>query len=764
MSEAEQIHAFCSALLGGPDGRGDDRLSGLRAYLWTITGETKRTRWERADDPDTIASASAHLAEGQPHTAQHIYLGTGLLAAADVDEMGRNAPYKRARNDTVSGLFALCVDIDIAGGVHTSKPYPPTVDDARRIWEAVPLAPTVLVHSGNGLQVWWAFAEPWLIEDGDDPAVVRDAMYDLARQWSATLRYHAHRLGGWQIDSTFDLARVMRVPGTLNVRGEHVTRARILEIDPDARHEIDDFRNALADPAEIERHAAGTGMPGGMVKELPGVDLMAVWRRATALKEQGYTPPWLATRLQFEPGSALEGVWEGHKTTSGDSSASGVDASLARLLFNTGKVTPEQVAEAIMCRRLRAGDLTALRKVDPRRRRDYIVTTVLRMQDNAAKAAAKRGDVLRQAEAMHERAAALRVPEPGAVEDDPATIEDVALDVIEHGEYPSPETVLRNATARVKAEHRPDGEPAANGDRPAVPPPPPVSAPPSIRRVQYREPRAIDAAASIWSERHPDAVTAMDSLSNLLFTDPYRKAGLEVFALEFRDYGENQRGRLILRVPTNFAWPGGDPPAMYRPGRPLYCDWYRRPAFDVPKGYRTSLIYDVQIPARPIEGKKEEWQAVIDMCVPYWRRDSSGSDIVVQMHEWLTEFLTGHAATTREEVAADHRRAWLADHGNWGADGPPLLWINQAAFLDFVARQPGGVQGRNARPLLGYLDVTAGRPWISGMDGRKRRSGWLKVSPDQFDREEWARVLEVAQDALLSEERRGLHVVGGEQS
>jgi len=44
MSAAEQIERFCSVILGvGPDGSGDDRLSGHMVYVWTLPD--KRTRW-----------------------------------------------------------------------------------------------------------------------------------------------------------------------------------------------------------------------------------------------------------------------------------------------------------------------------------------------------------------------------------------------------------------------------------------------------------------------------------------------------------------------------------------------------------------------------------------------------------------------------------------------------------------------------------------------------------------------------------------------
>src|SRR5512145_1511768 len=225
MSDSGQITTFCSELLGGPDGHGDDRLDGLYCYLWSITSaETKRTRWLRAEDSDAVATAAIKLAHDQPDQIAHVYLGTCLVDEATVVAMGQDAWARRATNDTAAGIMALCVDIDIAGPVHTSKPYPPDLGAAKSIYAAVSLAPTMVVQSGNGLHVWWVLAEPWLCRDAADPEAERAVIAQLVEDWSSTLRFHAARLGNWKIDSTFDLARVMRVPGTLNVRPGGTTR------------------------------------------------------------------------------------------------------------------------------------------------------------------------------------------------------------------------------------------------------------------------------------------------------------------------------------------------------------------------------------------------------------------------------------------------------------------------------------------------------------------------------------------------------------
>jgi hypothetical protein len=80
----------------------------------------------------------------------------------------------------------------------------------------MPVNPTILVHTGHGLQAWWLFHEPWIFEDGE-----REEAQAMIRGWQS----HMARLAGdrgWVVDATHDLARLMRLPGTVNNKSEPV--------------------------------------------------------------------------------------------------------------------------------------------------------------------------------------------------------------------------------------------------------------------------------------------------------------------------------------------------------------------------------------------------------------------------------------------------------------------------------------------------------------------------------------------------------------
>lgn len=105
------------------------------------------------------------------------------------------------------------VDLDVNGSPVRGSDEP--VSGHAPSWEAAVEAafalawPTFAVASGYGLQPWW------LLEDGGY------AMHNAAEQERGRRLVHGlqRRLAydaGWKVDSTADLARVMRVPGTVN--------------------------------------------------------------------------------------------------------------------------------------------------------------------------------------------------------------------------------------------------------------------------------------------------------------------------------------------------------------------------------------------------------------------------------------------------------------------------------------------------------------------------------------------------------------------
>lgn len=753
MTDAEQIRRFCSALFGGPGGDGDDRLADLYvAAAWSLPG--RETRWRRGDDLGAIASAITELADAQgtPGGPTGIYIGPGMTRV----DKGR---FKRAKANDVVAIPGLWADIDIAGGVHESKPYPPDFEAAVALANAPGVVPTAIIRTGHGIQAWWLFPEPFVIETDDDLEAEQGKLAAISQDWNSTLRYHAQRLGQWKIDSVFDLARVLRVPGTMNLKlADDPRPAEIHELDERRRYELDELTELFADRDVLDSYTPVAR--GRKVIELAGLDLGQMWARVNSApyRERRYTPEWLETVLEID-GSAgpLSLAWAGNRADLHNDESS-YDASVVRILADYGFSLDHQV-EAMMCRRLRSGQ--KVDKVDPRIRTDYISRT-LEFVATQAKRTEKIKTIELDRDAAFESAAGGKLaatvyvePEPDPADYVPAdepppegaklaedTFPDYVEAVLEHGDnVMSKEDRLLAAMFQIEDEHNVPDE-ARQPPAKEVPKPLPPAPDPSV---------ADDDGA--WGYRSEDMVAHMEALSELLIPEAYLRQGFEVWRLERLDQGDAARGRLGLKIPTDYDWPQSNRPEQYRVGRPLFSDWHKRGDYSTPRGFRTALTVDCLIPALPV-GDKERWSALIDRLVPYWLRDSTGSDMASSVHGWLLDYLLDHPATPFEVEAVDMRKPFLAEHRNWGADGVPDILFSLDPFLKYVATRPGGPTGRMARDVLKYLHVARTRPRMTDGKGKVSRGAWYLIEEPEFTASEWRIVVGIAQDAQLSRRDR----------
>lgn len=140
-------------------------------------------------------------------------------------------------------LPGLWADLDLAGPGHKAPAagLPLLEDEAagRGIVSHLP-EPTLWVHSGGGLYPWWLFDEPHVI--GDDLAEVEK----LSTAWHENITRTAADCG-WHVGGTGDLARVLRMPGTVNRKEGGERPCRILE-QGGPRYSLDELRAALPTP------------------------------------------------------------------------------------------------------------------------------------------------------------------------------------------------------------------------------------------------------------------------------------------------------------------------------------------------------------------------------------------------------------------------------------------------------------------------------------------------------------------------------------
>ena len=203
---------FLSALWG------DDHLDHFLC-IWTPAGKISNYF-------KSIELAAKHCqqlaAEGKD-----AYMGVALAP----EEYG---PNRRLQAQYAAGIPGLWLDIDYQDEAHSKANLPESQEAALDLLKEMPVKPSIIIHSGHGLQAWWLFQEPWIF----DTDAERQQAADLAKAWNATAQYLAGKRN-WTVDSTHDLARVIRVAGTKNCKNpQDIKPVRILEMselryDPD---------------------------------------------------------------------------------------------------------------------------------------------------------------------------------------------------------------------------------------------------------------------------------------------------------------------------------------------------------------------------------------------------------------------------------------------------------------------------------------------------------------------------------------------------
>ena len=112
----------------------------------------------------------------------------------------------------IGAIPGMWADIDVLHPLHKKPNLPPTREQALATLAKTLFEPTIIIDSGHGIQAWWLFDKPWIFEDQE--ADNREAQ-KLAQWWNREVK-SLYAAEGWDIDSVFDLARVLRVPGTFN--------------------------------------------------------------------------------------------------------------------------------------------------------------------------------------------------------------------------------------------------------------------------------------------------------------------------------------------------------------------------------------------------------------------------------------------------------------------------------------------------------------------------------------------------------------------
>lgn len=216
-------------------------------------------------DPAAVDALAQSLAK-----SNDLYYGVGLQS--DAPRSGRG------KADTISAIGALWFDFDIADPGHKQTRLPSSLDELNRLLDDLPIAPTALIHSGGGVHAYWLLDQPWSFAAPDE----RDRAKRLSDAWQRLVKAKAEKVFGWRFDTTSDLARVLRLPGTLNHKLD-APRPVTLTQWTGSRYSIAQIEAALP-------RAASLPVPRGTRETNPDSDKQFERRKANLL----LNCPWVA--------------------------------------------------------------------------------------------------------------------------------------------------------------------------------------------------------------------------------------------------------------------------------------------------------------------------------------------------------------------------------------------------------------------------------------------------------------------------------------
>ncbi len=224
------------------------------------------------------------------------------------------------------------------------------------------MPPSLLVHSGGGLQAWWLFKEPWALEHAEEVAKAGA----LSARWIRALRARA-AARGWDLDSVGDLPRVMRVPGTANCKIAGTPRpVRLLEIN-DRRYNPSDMEEYL-DLIGAER--VSTTAP----KQSASTDLVY---------STDANPPFDLFQVLCDAEQKFKNAWDHKRKDMQDQSASAYDMALADYAVQACW-TDQHIADLLIAHRRRWNE-------DPKLRDSYYAKTIAKAREKFTA-----GDLMRE--------------------------------------------------------------------------------------------------------------------------------------------------------------------------------------------------------------------------------------------------------------------------------------------------------------------------------------------------------------------------------
>ncbi len=306
-------------------------------YVLLWTHPDKQSHWYR-----DIAAAADFVLKSR---GLDVYVGVGL-------SMADHGPARRCVSAEIAGIAGFWADLDLRSDAHSKKALPATVEDALSIIPAS-MPPTIVILTGNGAHAWWLFKEPYIFEDDDD----RQAIASQVARWHTLLCLNASSRG-WAYDRLSDLARILRIPGTQNLKDPANPKDVVVHSFGERRYNFSDLTQYLDDAAIPDAQAQENAARewAGRFADKP------LLINTDARIPQEMLDGWMAADMRFK------NTWLRQRHDLKDQSQSGYDLALAHFGIEAG-LNEQQIVDLIIHHRSQFGQ-------KPRTRLDYFQRTI----------------------------------------------------------------------------------------------------------------------------------------------------------------------------------------------------------------------------------------------------------------------------------------------------------------------------------------------------------------------------------------------------
>lgn len=173
---------------------------------------SRNTKWFKVSEIEKVAKTAEDIGK-----KTNVFFGVGL----------RNKILKnglRGSEKDILCIGALYADIDVKGDAHAEKSLPETTSEAASFLNNLDIKPSIIVNSGNGIHGYWLLKEPFNIETNQDKSYIVSIFKGFGRYINLEAKKR-----GWRIDNVYDLARILRVPGTINHKLKDGAMCEVIE-------------------------------------------------------------------------------------------------------------------------------------------------------------------------------------------------------------------------------------------------------------------------------------------------------------------------------------------------------------------------------------------------------------------------------------------------------------------------------------------------------------------------------------------------------